>query len=129
VVEGRYAIMSKVLVIEDDKFLRELIVRKLMKEGYDTDIAVDGEEGIKKIKEAKPDLVLLDLILPGIDGFEVLARKRKDPEISEIPVIILSNLGQKDEIERGFNLGAIDYLIKAHFTPREIIDKITSLLK
>ena len=121
--------MSKVLVIEDDKFLRELIVRKLMKEGYDTDIAVDGEEGIKKIKEAKPDLVLLDLILPGIDGFEVLARKRKDPEISEIPVIILSNLGQKDEIERGFNLGAIDYLIKAHFTPREIIDKITSLLK
>ena len=128
-VEGRYAIMSKVLVIEDDKFLRELIVRKLMKEGYDTDIAVDGEEGIKKIKEAKPDLVLLDLILPGIDGFEVLARKRKDPEISEIPVIILSNLGQKDEIERGFNLGAIDYLIKAHFTPREIIDKITSLLK
>lgn len=128
-VEGRYDIMSKVLVIEDDKFLRELIVRKLMKEGYDADIAVDGEEGIKKIKEVKPDLILLDLILPGIDGFEVLARKRKDPEISEIPVIILSNLGQKDEIERGFNLGAIDYLIKAHFTPREIIDKITGLLK
>ena len=120
---------KKILIIEDDKFLRKVICLKLTQEGYEISEAIDGEEGIKSLKEKKPDLVLLDLILPGIDGFEVLARKRKDPEISEIPVIILSNLGQKDEIERGFNLGAIDYLIKAHFTPREIIDKITSLLK
>ena len=118
-----------ILIVEDDKFLRELISRKLSGEGFDALEAVDGEEGIKKIKEEKPDLVLLDLILPGIDGFEVLARLREDPEISSIPVIILSNLGQREEVEKGLKLGAIDYLIKAHFTPGEIIEKIKNVLK
>jgi len=118
-----------ILIVEDDKFLRELINRKLSGEGFDALEAVDGEEGIKKIKEGKPDLVLLDLILPGIDGFEVLARLREDPEISSIPVIILSNLGQREEVEKGLKLGAIDYLIKAHFTPGEIIEKIKNALK
>jgi len=118
-----------ILVIEDDKFLRELISRKLTGEGFDVLEAVDGEEGIKKIKEGKPDLVLLDLILPSIDGFEVLTRVREDPEVSSIPVIILSNLGQREEVEKGLKLGAIDYLIKAHFTPGEIIEKIKNVLK
>ena len=91
--------------------------------------AVDGEEGIKKIKEEKPDLILLDLILPGIDGFEVLSKKKEDPALASIPVIILSNLGQKDDVEKGLKMGAVDYLIKAHFTPGEIIDKIKAVLK
>lgn len=119
---------KKITVVEDDKFLRELITQKLSKEGYDITEAVDGEEGIETIKEEKPDLILLDLILPGIDGFEVLARIKSDPGISEIPVIILSNLGQKDDIERGLKMGAKDYLIKAHFTPEEIIKKINTVL-
>ena len=118
-----------ILIIEDDKFLRELIVQKLIKEGYKISEAVDGEDGIKKIKEEKPDLVLLDLILPGIDGFEVLSKMREDPSITKIPVIILSNLGQKEDVERGLKLGAVDYLIKAHFTPGEIIEKIKLALK
>ena len=118
-----------ILVIEDDKFLRELISRKLIGEGFDVLEAVDGEEGIKKIKEGKPDLVLLDLILPSIDGFEILTRVRDDPEVSSIPVIILSNLGQREEVEKGLKLGAVDYLIKAHFTPGEIIEKIKNVLK
>jgi DNA-binding response OmpR family regulator len=120
---------KKILIVEDDKFLRELIVKKLVKEGYEISEAVDGEEGVKKIKEEKPDLVLLDLILPGIDGFEVLSRTKEDPALSQIPVIILSNLGQKEDVERGLGLGAIDYLIKAHFTPGEIIEKIRAILK
>lgn len=120
---------KKILVVEDDKFLRELIVKKLLGEGYDTVEAVDGEEGVKKIKEEKPDLVLLDLILPGIDGFGVLSQIREDPSVSSTPVIILSNLGQKDDVERGLKLGAVDYLIKAHFTPGEIIEKIKNILK
>jgi len=120
---------KKILIIEDDKFLRELIVKKLVKEGYEISEAVDGEEGVKKVKEEKPDLVLLDLILPGIDGFEVLSRTKEDPALSQIPVIILSNLGQKEDVERGLGLGAIDYLIKAHFTPGEIIEKIRAILK
>ena len=118
-----------ILVVEDDKFLRELISRKLTGEDFDVLEAVDGEEGIKKIKEGKPDLVLLDLILPGIDGFEFLAKAREDPETSSIPIIILSNLGQREEVDKGLKLGAVDYLIKAHFTPGEIIEKIKNALK
>jgi len=118
-----------ILIVEDDKFLRELIAQKLTKEGYPLSEAIDGEEGIKKIKEEKPSLVLLDLILPGIDGFEVLSQMKEDPSVSSIPVIILSNLGQKEDVEKGLKLGVVDYLIKAHFTPGEIIEKIKAVLK
>ena len=121
--------MKKILIIEDDKFLRELISKKLLKEGYNVSEAFDGEEGIKKVKTEQPDLILLDLILPGIDGFEVLSQMRADSNLTSIPVIILSNLGQKEDVEKGLKLGAVDYLIKAHFTPGEIIDKIRTVLK
>lgn len=121
--------MKKILIVEDDKFLRELIAQKLLKENYDIAEAVDGERGIEAVKKEKPDLVLLDLILPGIDGFGVLAKIKEDPELAKIPIIILSNLGQKEDIERGLKLGADDYLIKAHFTPGEIIEKIKGVLK
>ncbi len=120
---------KKILIIEDDKFLRELIARKLTDEGFDALEAVDGEDGIKKTKEMKPDLILLDLILPSIDGFEVLSRVKEDASLASIPIIILSNLGQKEEVEKGLDLGAVDYLIKAHFTPGEIIEKIKNILK
>jgi len=120
---------KKILIIEDDKFLRELISQKLVKEGYETSEAVDGEEGLKKLKTEQPDLALLDLILPGIDGFEVLAQRKEEPTLSSIPIIILSNLGQKEDVEKGLKLGAVDYLIKAHFTPGEIIEKIKNVLK
>jgi DNA-binding response OmpR family regulator len=121
--------MRKIIfIIEDDKFLRELISKKLYKENYNVITAVNGEEGIKKIKEEKPDLVLLDLVLPGINGFEVLSQIKNDPTISLIPVIILSNLGQEEDIEKGMELGAIDYMVKAHFTPGEIVEKIKTIL-
>ncbi|MDP1538541.1 MAG: response regulator [bacterium] len=120
---------KNILIIEDDKFLRELISQKLTKEKYNVSEAIDGEEGIKKIKEEKPDLVLLDLILPGIDGFEVLAQMKEDQNVTKIPAIILSNLGQREDIEKGLKLGAVDYLVKAHFTPGEIIEKVKLALK
>lgn len=118
-----------ILIIEDDKFLRELIARKLKEENFKVLEAVDGEEGLKKIKEENPDLLLLDLILPGIDGFGVLMKMREESILTSIPVIILSNLGQREEVEKGLSLGASDYLIKAHFTPAEIIEKIKNALK
>ncbi len=121
--------MKKILIVEDDKFLRELIAKKLLSENYQTIEAKNGEEGIKKITGEKPDLVLLDLILPGIDGFEVLKQAKENPQTAEIPVIVLSNLGQRDDVEKGLGLGAVDFLIKAHFTPREIIEKIKNVLK
>ena len=120
---------KKILIVEDDKFLRELIARKLTEAGFEISEAIDGEEGMRKLKEEKSDLVLLDLILPGIDGFEVLSRMKEDPNLKSIPVIILSNLGQREDVEKGLKMGAVDYLVKAHFTPGEIIEKIKNALK
>ena len=108
--------MGKILIVEDDKFLRDLLSRKLEEEKFDITTAVDGEEGIKKIQEEKPDLVLLDLILPGINGFDVLKRMKEDPATADILVIVLSNLGQKEDVDRAITLGANDFLVKAHFT-------------
>ena len=121
--------MQKILVIEDDKFLRELIVQKLLKEGYEIVEAVEGEEGIKKVTEENPDIILLDIILPGMDGFEVLKKIKEDKKVQHIPVIILSNLGQQDDIDKGIKLGAKDYLIKAEFTPGEIVEKVKNVLE
>jgi len=117
-----------ILIVEDDKFLRELISKKLSKGGYNVVEAVDGEDGVKKAKEKNPNLVLLDLILPEMDGFEVLSKIKEDPATASIPVIILSNLGQKDDVDKGLKLGASDYLIKAHLTPGEIIEKVKTIL-
>jgi DNA-binding response OmpR family regulator len=121
---------QSILIVEDDKFLRELIVKKLKSENYNLDWALDGEEALKKVREKKPVLILLDLILPGIDGFEVLKQLKKgdDAALSKIPVIILSNLGQRDDVEKGLALGAAEFLVKAHFTPGEIVEKVKAVL-
>jgi len=119
---------KKILVIEDEKTLRFLLNQTLAEEGFEVEEAIDGEEGIQKLKESKPDLILLDLLLPGIDGFEVLSRIKRDSDSESIPVIILSNLGQEEEVERGLKLGAIDYLIKAHFTLDEIALRVKKFL-
>lgn len=121
---------AKVLIIEDDKFLSELISTKLDKEGFDIALAGDGEAGYKKVEQFKPDIILLDIMLPGMDGFEVLEKLKKhtDENLKATPVIILSNFGQESKIERGLKLGAVDYLVKANFTTGEIVDKIKKVL-
>ena len=117
--------MPKILIVEDDKFLRELLESKLRKEKDFTIVtAKDGEEGLQKAREEDPDLIILDLILPGLNGFEVLEKIKSSAAIADIKVIVLSNLGQKEDIDRAMKLGAEDYLIKAHFTLEEIIKKI-----
>ena len=121
--------MAKILIIEDDKFLRELMIKKLETAGYGALGAVDGEEGIKKAQKERPALILLDLVLPGMDGFEVLAKLKQEKATNSIPVVILSNLGQQEDIDKAAQLGAIEYLIKANFTPGEIIEKIKSIMK
>ena len=119
----------KVLLIEDDIFLKKVIKRKLLKEGYKILEALDGREGINKIKGEKPDLVLLDLVLPEMNGFEVLSQIKKDKTLAKIPVIILSNLGEEEDIKKGLEMGAVDYLIKAKFTPGEIMERIENALR
>jgi DNA-binding response OmpR family regulator len=119
---------QKILIIEDEKTLLEAIAKKLEMENYIVDTALDGEEGLEKIKNNKPDLILLDILMPKVDGFEVLENLNKDPELSKIPVIIISNSGQPVEIERAMALGVKDYLIKAEFDPQEVIIKIKNIL-
>ena len=105
------------------------MVRKMTAESsFEITSAIDGESGLKTMKEQKPDLILLDLILPDMGGFEVLAKMKEDPLVSSIPVIILSNLGQQDDVEKGMGLGAVDYMVKAHFTPNEIVAKVKQVL-
>ena len=120
---------QNILIIEDDAFLRDLLKKKLESFGFAVSEAVDGEKGIKKIKEQKPDLILLDLLLPNVDGFEILSRIKKDAESSSIPVIILSNLGQKEDIDKCLTLGATDYMVKAQSTPDDIVAKATTMFK
>jgi DNA-binding response OmpR family regulator len=120
---------QNILIIEDDEFLRGLINKKLSSAGFSVSEAIDGDKGVEKAKEDKPDLILLDLLLPTTDGFEVLSKIKNDPETASIPVIALTNLGQKEDVDKALKLGAVDYLIKAQFTPEEIISKIKDILE
>ena len=120
----------KVLLVEDDSFLRDVCYKKLIKEGFNVAAAVDGEEALKKVESFMPEIVLLDIILPAIDGFEVLKeiRSHKNKLIKNVPVIMLTNLGQEEDSRKALDLGANDYLVKAHFTTDEIVEKIKSRL-
>ncbi|MEK7658694.1 MAG: response regulator [Patescibacteria group bacterium] len=120
---------KNILIVEDDEFLRGLISKKLLAEDFKISVAVDGGEAVKKIKEEKPDLILLDLILPVMNGFEVLSKIKKDSSINSIPVVILSNLGEKEDIDKGLELGAIDYFVKAQLTPEEIVVKVKNIFE
>lgn len=118
-----------VLLVEDDEFLAELYATKLTLEGFEIALATDGEKAVRLLEQKKPDLVLLDIVLPKLDGFEVLKRIKENPSTQGVPVILLTNLSQKDEVAKGLALGAVDYLIKAHFMPSEVIAKIKHVLQ
>ncbi len=118
----------KILVVEDDAFLAGMYVTKLNLEGFDVEVAENGEQGLKQALEVKPRIILLDIILPKMSGFDVLQDLKKDPKTKDIPVILLTNLGQREDVKKGLDLGAVDYLIKAHFMPSEVVEKIKKLL-
>lgn len=114
---------QKVLIIEDEEYIADIYRLKFSGDGYDVIIAGDGFSGYAQAIEYQPDLILLDLVLPKLDGYDALAKIKQDERINKIPVIITSNLGQKEEIERGMKLGAIDYIIKSNITPAELLAK------
>jgi len=118
-----------VLVVDDDSFLSGIYAAQLELEQFSVIVARDGEEGIKAAQKEKPACVLLDILMPKLDGFEVLRRLKADVSTKDIPVIMLTNLGQKEDIERAISGGAVDYLIKAHFVPAEAVAKIKKVLK
>jgi len=120
--------MKKILLIEDDPFLSSLLGNRLKKEGFDLTLVRNGNEAMKALKTQKPDLALLDIILPGKSGFEVMEEIKLDPQTAKVPVFIISNLGQDTDVQRGEELGAKEYIVKARISIDEIVEKVKNFL-
>ncbi len=119
----------KILLVEDDSFLLNMYATKFEIENFEVVVAEDGEKGFRMASTENPDIILLDIMLPKMDGFDVLKQIKNNQETANIPVILLTNLSQKDDIDKGLDMGAIDFLIKAHFMPSEVVEKIKKILK
>ncbi|MEK7570016.1 MAG: response regulator [Patescibacteria group bacterium] len=117
-----------VALIEDDPLIAEMYTTKFTKEGYDLQHAADGAAGIALVKKMSPDIILLDIIMPKMDGFQVLEQLRADAAFKQTPIVMLTNLGQEEDVQKGRALGATDYFIKTNFTPAAIVDKVKTLL-
>lgn len=113
-----------VVLVEDDTFLAGMYVTKLTLEGFEVKLATDGQTGLKLITDERPHLVLLDLVLPKLDGLEVLKAVRADAKLKATPVMVITNLGDRETVEKALALGATDYIIKAHFLPSEVVAKV-----
>ncbi|MBI4599170.1 response regulator [Candidatus Uhrbacteria bacterium] len=120
--------VKRILVVEDDDFILRAYTAGLEHAGYEVMTVTNGEDGLKQMRAWHPDLVLLDLIMPIKDGFETLEEKHKDPALKKIPTLILSNLGQDDDIARGLALGAKEYFIKANYSLPDVVKKIQDTL-
>lgn len=120
---------AKILIIEDEEVLVNMYESKFISENYQVIKANNGEDGYLLTQKEKPDIILLDVILPKMDGFMVLNKIKQDLGIKDIPVILLTNLGQDEDIKKGKKMGAVDYLVKANLTPSEVVDKIKEILK
>src|SRR3989338_9579656 len=121
--------MKNILLIEDDPFLAEIYAAKFRDANFEIEVAADSILGISKTKEKKYDLILLDIVITNMNGFEVLRSLKNDPEVKNIPVVILSNLGEEENVKKGLSLGAEAYYIKAHYTPTEVVAKVRELLE
>lgn len=119
---------KKILIIEDEEMLSTMYKIKFENEGYDVMVANDGAAGLEKAFSEHPDIILLDIIMPKIDGFAVLKKLRDSDETRNVPVILLTNLGQDEDVSRGKELGAVGYLIKANNTPSEVVEKVKAFV-
>lgn len=120
---------KKILIVEDDNFVAEVYLAKLSEMGYEAILAQNGEEGLAALKKDKIDLILLDILMPIMNGMEMLEEIKKQEDWKNIPVILLTNVGEKESIQKVREMGVKNYLIKSHFTPAEVIEKIESVFK
>lgn len=120
--------MKKILIVEGEEILLDILQKKIKQEGYDVSVARDGKEALLKIKEIKPDLILLDLILPKKSGLFVLTEIKKDQKLVEIPIIVISTTSQPAELEQAMKMGASDYIAKTQFDPAEVLNKLLQRL-
>ena len=121
--------MKKLILVEDDQFLGSLMNNRFLKEGFDVAWAKSGDEAVAKLKEGPADLILMDIILPGLSGFEAVEKIVADPQCGTVPFMIISNLGQESDIARGRQLGAVAYLVKAQTPIDELVRKVKEFLK
>jgi DNA-binding response OmpR family regulator len=121
--------MKKILIVEDDPFLADIYKTRLTAEGFEVVIAEDGEKGLKRLDEENFDLLVLDLVLPELSGFEILEKIKEKERFKNLRILVLSNLSQKEEIQRALDLGVQKYLIKAYFTPSEVVKEIKEIIK
>jgi DNA-binding response OmpR family regulator len=119
---------AKILVVEDEEILLTALKEELLSGGYEVEGAGDGEEGLAKAKSFAPQLILLDLVMPKMDGMEMLQRLKADSAIRDIPVVILTNLSDYDRISEALSLGAMDYLVKANYKLEDLLDKVKTVL-
>ena len=120
--------MASILIVEDDRFVSDLYQHEFEKSGYDIKLAEDGEIALKVVKESKFDCILLDVMLPKLDGLEVLRRIKEDSATKNIPVMILSNLGQDEIIRQALQIGAKAYIVKSLYTPSQVVNEIRGLI-
>ena len=120
--------MASILIVEDDRFVRDLYQHEFEKSGYDIKLAEDGEIALKVVKESKFDCILLDVMFPKLDGLEVLRRIKEDSATKNIPVMILSNLGQDEIIRQALQIGAKAYIVKSLYTPNQVVNEIRGLI-
>ena len=120
---------KKILIIEDEEFVRELYEETLQRAGFSIVTAIDGNEGFSKVISEKPDLILLDIMLPKMNGLDMLKKIKKKETVKNIPVILLTNFSQESVIKEGFSLGAAGYLIKADYTLEKIVEEINKFIK
>ena len=121
--------MKKILVVEDDRFLNKVFVNKLSGSGFEVISLSDGLKALETASREMPDLILLDLMLPGKNGFDILTDFKKDEKLKNIPVIIMSNLGQEEETQRGLSMGAVEYFVKTDIKLDEMVERINEYLK
>jgi len=120
--------MKKILLAEDDPFIVDIYTTKLKQAALEVEVVSEGDEVLEKVRQYKPDLLLLDIVLPTMNGWEILRAIRQSDDLKNLPVVILSNLYQKDEVEKGLKFGALKYLIKAHYTPSEVVEEVKKIL-
>ena len=119
---------KKILLVEDEPMLSNLLKQRLEKEGIQVTAAHDGEEAVKLLKQDKPDLILLDIILPKMSGFEVLEEMKGDPTVQSAPVVVVSNLGQDSDVEKAQKFGAVGYFVKAKMSIEDLVSKVKEFL-
>lgn len=125
----KQASIKQILMIEDDPFLVDIYTTKLKDAGFSVEVAAKGESGLRRLREKQFDLLVLDIVLPHIDGWGILKEIEKDESLKDLTIVIFSNLGQKEEVEKGLKLGAVKYFIKAHYTPSEMVEEIKKILR